>query len=195
MSAYLYDEALVKELQKITKDSRIHIVDPNQAISFLAQFDKDKVELPVILLSRGPINILDYKNQYAYLKGDTVRINTDDNTATKMKLVPCRIDWTIDVYAADRFTCDEIVRELVMYFLTNPRFNVEVPYDIGIDQNFDVFLSDEIVDNSDLVEFPNTGEMFRETLSIHTENAHFYSSRRQYLTKVDPDVDDENIDN
>jgi hypothetical protein len=188
MSFYLYDEALVDRLRKITGDDRIHIVHPDQSVSFLAQFDKDKVQFPVIVVTRAPSATINPPNQVAVLKGQSVRIN-EDNTASKIKLIPMRLEWSIDVYAVDRYTCDEIVRELIFYFTTYPRFQVKVPYDLDVPQNFDVLLGTEVVDNTDLTEFPNTGELFRETISVYTENAHLYASKRQYLTKVKSDVD------
>lgn len=190
MSVYLYDESVVKRLREITGDERIHIVDPSQSISFLAQFDKDKVILPAIVVSRGPVRLLDYRNQFVALKGQTARRNSDDNLVVKAKLIPMRIEWNLDIFTADRYTCDEIIRELVFYFTSSPRFEVKVPYQLDIVQNFDVFLSPEIVDNTDLLEFPNTGERFRETLTIYTENAHMYSSQLQYPTSTDPEVVD-----
>lgn len=188
MSAYLYDEVLVNKLREITGDSRIHIIDPNQAVSFLAQFDNDKVDLPAVVVSRGSIRLLDYRNQVVALKGQSVRRNSDDNLYVKAQLIPMRIDWNIDIFTVDRYTCDEIVRELVFYFTQQPRFEVRIPYQLDIVQNFDVLISPDIVDNSDLIEFPNIGERFRETLSIYTENAHMYSSHRQYSTRTLPDV-------
>lgn len=197
MSVYLYDEAIVDRLRKVTGDSRIHIVPPDLSVSFFAQFDKDKVEYPAIVVSRGStINVNQgLYNQVSLLKGQTVRLNSDENTVSKIKTLPIRVEWNIDVYAVDRYTCDEIVRELVFYLMTYPRFSVKVPYGVDIDQNFDIVVSPEISDNSDLVEFPNTGEIFRETISIYTENAHLYSSHRQYLTRVAPDVDVKNKNN
>lgn len=192
MSAYLYDEALVNKLREISGDERIRIVPPERAIMFLAQFDKDKDKLPAIIVSRGPITINnDLRNQVSILKGQTTRINSD-NTASKVKLIPMRMEWNIDVYTVDRFSCDEIIRELVFYFTTYPRFSIKVPYDLDIYQNFDVFLNEDITDNSDLIEFPNTGEYFRETISLYTENAHMWSSGRVYLTKVTSDIHDLN---
>lgn len=197
MSVYLYDEAIVDRLRKVTGDSRIHIVPPDLSVSFFAQFDKDKVEYPAIVVSRGStINVNQgLYNQVSLLKGQTVRLNSDENTVSKIKTLPIRVEWNIDIYAVDRYTCDEIVRELVFYLMTYPRFSVKVPYGVDIDQNFDIVVSPEISDNTDLVEFPNTGEIFRETISIYTENAHLYSSHRQYLTRVAPDVDVKNKNN
>ena len=189
MSVYLYEKSLVNRLREITGDSRIHIISPDNPISFMAQIDRDKVSFPAIILSRGPVRLQEYQNQVVALKGQTAKID-DESFVVKAQLLPLHIEWNIDVYAVDRFTCDEIIRELVFYFVTHPRFQVEVPYQLDIPQNFDVFVMDDIVDNSDLVEFDNRGECFRETLTIYTENAHFFSSRRLYQTSiVDPEVD------
>ena len=184
MSVYLYDEALVERLRRISGDDRIRVISPDNAILFLAQFDKDKDKLPAIIVSRTGVTINhQLRNQVAILRGQSSRLN-EDNTASKMKNIPLRIEWNIDVYAVDRFTCDEIIRELVFYLYSYPRFSIKVPYDIDVEQNFDVFLEPEIADNSDLIEFPNRGEFFRETLSIYTENAHMFSSGKIYLTKA-----------
>lgn len=191
MSVYLYDEVLVKRLREVVGDSRIHIIDPSLAITFLSQFDKDRVKFPAIVLSRKSVSLLDYRNQVVALKGQTAKID-QDNLVVKAKLIPMRIEWSLNVYTVDRYSCDEIIRELVFYFTSNPRFEVEVPYQLDIKQNFDVFLSSEIEDNSDLVEFPNRGEYFRETLSLYTENAYMFSSHRQYPVISVPDVESNN---
>lgn len=184
MSVYLYEEAIIERLQKITGDNRIHIVKPDQAISFFAQFDKDKVQFPAIVLSRNVTEINEtLKNQVVMLQGQTSAL-TEENLIVKAQLIPIKVSWSLDVFAVDRFTCDEIIRELTFYFITHPRFLVKVPYNLEIEQNFDIFLEPTIQDNSDLLEFPNKGEFFRETLTIYTENAHFYSSSKQYPTYI-----------
>ena len=192
MSVYLYEQALADKLREITGDERIHIVTPDLAVQYLAEFDKDKVQLPAIIISRNSVRINDTRNHYATLKGETARIE-EDATVVKAKIVPITINWSINVYAVDRYTCDEIVRELVFYFLTSPKFYITVPYDLDIKQEFDVFLDNEIADNSDLVNFPNTGEYFRETLTIYTDNAHFYASQKQYPTFIVPNVEGEQV--
>lgn len=190
MSTYLYDESLVNRLREVINDDRIHVIPPEESISFLAKVGKDKTYFPAVVVSRGPITLTtDTRNQFVYLKGQSVRLN-EDNTVTKVKLIPMRMEWSINIYAVERYTCDEIVREIVFYLMSHPRFEVKVPYGVDITQNFDVFVDPEIVDNSDLSEFSNVGDYFRETLTVYTENAHLYSSRRQYLTQAKPEVED-----
>lgn len=192
MSVYLYEKSLIKVIREVTGDSRIHVIGPDNALSFISRLSKDKFQLPAVILSRGSVRLQEYKNQVVALKGQTARIE-DEGYVVKAQLLPVHVDWKVDVYSPDRFTCDEIVRELVFYFVTHPRFVVEVPYNLGIDQNFDVLVEDEIEDNTDLVDFDNTGECFRETITIYTENAHMFSSRRLYQTSVDvEDIKTEN---
>lgn len=188
MSAYLYDEVLVKRLQELTSDQRICIVPPEEAINYLAGFSKDHVNLPAILLTRKSVTLLDYRNQVVALKGQTAHV-CRDNILVKARLIPMKIEWNLDIYAADRYSCDEIVRELVFYFTTNPRFEVQIPYQLDIKQNFDIFISPDIPDNSDLIEFSSRGEYYRETITLWTENAHMFSSHRQYPTFTVPSID------
>lgn len=183
MSIYLYEKSLVERLREVTEDSRIHVISPDNSISFLGRLDKDKVNFPAIVLSRGPVRLQEYRNQVVALKGQTAKID-DESYIVKAQLVPIHVEWNIDVYSVDRFTCDEIIRELIFYFITHPRFEVQVPYQLDIPQNFDIFVDDDIEDNSDLVDFDNVGECFRETITIYTENAHLFSSRRLYQTSV-----------
>lgn len=192
MSVYLYEQSLVEALRKITGDDRIHVITPDRSIQYLAEFDKDKVQFPAVVLSRNSVSLRVGRNHYGTLRGETSRIE-EDSTVVKAKIIPITIRWSLDVFTADRFTCDEIIRELVFYFLTYPRFSITVPYDLNIKQNFDIFLDNEIADNSDLVNFPNVGEIFRETLSIYTENAHFYSSGKQYPTFIISNVNGEEV--
>lgn len=184
MSVYLYDNALVEKLKSVTQDSRIRVIPPEDTISLLAQIDKDKVEFPAIIVTRGQVSLFqNTRNQYAYLKGESVRLN-EDSTVTKIKPLPMRITWTINIYAVDRYSCDEITRELVFYLMTYPRCFVQVPYGIDVPQNFDLILDNDIEDNSDLANFSELGEYFRETLTVYTENAHMFSSGRRYLTRI-----------
>lgn len=195
MSVHLYEEALVERLRQITGDGRIHVITPDSAIRYFALFDKDKVQLPAVVISRGAVSLQDYRNQAVSLKGQTARVN-GEGYVVKAKLIPARFEWQIDVFAADRYTCDEIIRELIFYFITYPRFEVKVPYDLGISQNFDVLLQPSIEDNSDLVEFPSRGECYRETITIYTENGHFFSSGKQYpVYSKNSDVDTLNKSN
>ena len=188
MSVYLYEESIVDELRKITGDDRIHIISPDQSISFFAQLKDDKVKYPAVVMSRSSIRLGEYKNQVQRLKGQTAKID-DDNYIVKAQLVDMRIEWNIDIYAVDRYSCDEIFRELVFYIITHPRFSVKVPYNLDIDQNFDLFVMDDVVDNTDLNEFKNRGEYFRMTFTIYTENAHLFSSHKQYQVVGKPVVD------
>ena len=183
MSVYLYDKALTEKLREVVGDDRIHVIPPEDTLFFLAQLTKDKVNFPAITITRGPVQLVtETRNQVAYRKGDSVRLNPD-HTITKVKHFPMRIQWSINVYTVDRYSCDEIIRELVFYLMTYPSLEVQVPYGADIPQNFDLFIENEIEDNSDLSQFSETGEYFRETITVFTDNAHMFSTGKVYPTK------------
>jgi len=190
MSVYLYEEALVERLRNVIHDDRVHIISPDLTSSFLAQFDSDKNHYPAITLTRTNVNIVpELKNLPLMIRGDTSTIK--DGLIQKARMIPMKIEWSLNIYAVDRYTCDEIVRELVFYFITQPKFYVKIPYNLDIEQEFDVILSNDITDNTDLNDFDNKGELFRNTLNIWTDNAHFFSQGLSYPTSIEPEVSDD----
>lgn len=189
MSQYLYEKSLVERLRSVLDDDRVHIIDPDNSIRFLAEVSNDKTHFPAVVISRGPTTLSDYRSQSQILKGQSAKIN-DDGSVKKLKLIEVRFQWQVDVFAVDRYTCDEILRELVFFYITYPRYEVKVPYGLDdLPQNFDIIVGQDLEDNSDLMEFSNRGEYFRETLTIYTENAHLYSSRDQMTTYVKSEID------
>ena len=52
MSAYLYDTAIVENLQQIVGDGRIRIVVIDNAMDVIPRLDDDKFTLPLITLTR-----------------------------------------------------------------------------------------------------------------------------------------------
>ena len=187
MSVYLYEEALVERLRNVIHDDRVHIISPDLTSSFLAQFDKDKNHYPAITLTRNSVGIVkEMKNLPLMLKGNTSTVR--DGLIQKARLIPMRIEWSLNIYAVDRYTCDEIVRELVFYFITQPKFYVKVPYGLDIEQEFDIILDSDIADNTDLNDFDDKGELFRNTLNLWTDNAYLFSQGLNYPINVEPEI-------
>jgi len=192
MSIYLYEESLINELRKITKDTRVNIVSPELTSSFLAQVGKDKNIYPAVLLTRNSAEIVkELTSLPTVLKGDTATVK--DNLVQKAKFITVRVEWSLNVYAVDRFTCDEIIRELLFYFYTYPKFYVQIPYGLDIRQEFDVLLNPDITDNTDLNGFDDKGELFRETLTIWSDNVHLFSRGSQYIVNVESEVSEDLI--
>ena len=108
------------------------------------------------------------------------------------QVMPIRIEYQIDIFTVDRVSCDAIVRELIFEIYKNPTLSINIPYSINSEHNFNIYLEDEIVDNSDTVEHVNRGVLFRNTLTMYTDDANLYYSDVQIQGKVISEVDDIN---
>ena len=187
MSAYLYDEAIVSNLRKVIGDDRIHINVVENAFNVIPRIDDDKFTLPLITLSRTGWRILsDNHNHSARFEGDVVEIRpyNDTQRIKRVQFIPMKIDYNLDVWTRSRRENDEIVRELFWFFLISPTLQVHVPYDLEFDHNFNIFIEEDVEDNSDLQGQFNHGEYFRQTIHLYTDDAKLWKSSSRGPTTV-----------
>lgn len=187
MSAYLYDEAIISNLREITGDGRIHITPVSRAMDVIPRIDDDKFTLPLITVTRTGWRILsDNNNHSARYEGDVVEIKPlNDNVRVKrVQFIPMRLEYSIDIWTRTRRENDEIVRELFWYYLVSPTLTVTVPYELDFEHNFNVFIEEDVEDNSDIAGQPDHGEYFRQTLRIYTDDAKLWKSTSRGLTTL-----------
>lgn len=179
MSFGCYDTAIIDNFRKVFDNDSVYILPVEDAFRFVAQLNRDKFELPVISTTRLGIQILSSQvNQAQKTKGFLVRRDGANNN-TFVQVIPIRIEYQIDIFTVDRASCDEITRELIFYFYQNPTLVAHFDYGLDIDHNFNLFLNEDIVDNSDTLEHVNTGVKFRNTLTFYTDDAKLVRRRDQ----------------
>ena len=192
MSVHRYDEAIINHFREIFNDSRIHILPVEQAIRFTGQLRQDNVKFPLISTNRLGWSIRTSDINFNALHTGGYQKRNDNGTNTFAQNVPIRINYQMDIFTVDKITGDEMVREVVFDFLLHPTLKVEVPYKIGMEHVFNIFLDSDIVDNSDTVEHINTGVLFRNTLTFYTDDAYLFAGRDELHGGVDGTVDDLN---
>lgn len=179
MSVKAYDDAIINEFRRVFNDNTIHILPVENAIRFSAQLTKDNVRFPMISTTRLGYSIrTDNVNFAAKMIGSFVTRDGKNNNIFA-QTVPIRIEYQMDVFTVDRESCDEIVRELIFFFMQHPTLTAHFEYGLDIDHTFNLYLNSEIVDNSDTVEHVNTGVMFRNTLTFYTDDALLFRSKKQ----------------
>lgn len=189
MSVKCYDDAIVQKFREIFNDSTISILPPENAIRHIAQLSRDDVTLPMISTMRTGYSIVGSNvNHTAKMIGSFVR-RDDDNNSIFAQTIPIRIEYQLDVFTVDRWTCDEISRELIFFFYQHPTLTAHFDYGLGIDHNFNIFLDDDVVDNSDTVEHVNTGVIFRNTFTFYTDDTRLFRSKKQLQGEVVATVD------
>lgn len=179
MSVKLYDDAIINNFREIFEDSRIHILPVEQALRFTAQLQRDDIAFPLISTTRLGYSIKLEEVNFTGLHSGGYQRRNDDGTDVFAQVIPIRINYQVDVFTVSKSMGDELVRELIFYLLQNPTLKVQVPYDLNMTHVFNLFPESEIVDNSDTVEHINKGVLFRNTLSLYTDDALLFASRVQ----------------
>ena len=179
MSVKCYDDAIIANFREIFNDGTISILPVENAIRFSAQLRKDNVDFPMISTTRLGYSIVSSNiNQSAKTIGSFV-IRDGKNNNVYAQSIPIRIEYQLDIFTVDRWSCDEITRELIFYFYQHPTLVAHFDYGLDIDHNFNLFLNDDIVDNSDTVDHADKGVMFRNTLTFYTDDARLFRSKKQ----------------
>lgn len=188
MSVNLYDKALIDHFRDIFDDSRIHILPVEQAIRFTAQLRQDNVIFPLISTNRLGYSIKLSEVNFHGLRNGGFQNRNADNTKTFAQIIPIRINYQVDVFTVSKAQGDELLRELIFHIMLHPTLQVEIPYKLDMEHNFNIFLESDIVDNSDTVEHVNKGVLFRNTITLYTDDAYLFKSRNELQGKVEADV-------
>lgn len=180
ISVYYYDDAIVNTFRNIFSDGRITILPSDKVIRFTADISNDSVKLPLISLSRIGYSILENYNGPKQRVGLPVSFS-DPKMKGTLQAIKIRIDYQIDIWTRDRLTNDNISRELIFYLINNPTFSINIPYNINnLDHKFNLFIDTEVEDNSDIVSHDDTGQVYRTTISVYTDDAHLFNSSVSY---------------
>lgn len=177
---YLYDEAITNKFKSLFQDSRITVQLAENAIRYVAQLKDDNITFPLVNLNRTDWSLRDDDISWAQSRtGVANRINPD-NTISVMRAIPIRLEYQVDVYTVDRFTNDEIYRELIFYFLKHPTLEVDIPYTVDGKHVFNFDVNPDIQDNSDTVEHINKGVLYRYTSTWVVKDAYLFEGTDEY---------------
>ena len=184
---HLYDDAVVEKFKELFGTDKMFIIPPERAKDTIAQIEKDDVKFPLVSLDRKGFTVRDNAiNWSASRMGLAVSI-TDDGKANIMHVIPIKINYQLDVYTADRVSCDEILRELIFYFTLHPTLMVKIPYGLNTRHKFNLFFNPDIEDNSDTISHIEKGVLYRYTANLYTDDAYLFAN-----TPVDLVVEDIN---
>lgn len=183
MSLYLYDEAVVKYLQSYWDNNVINILPTDLAFENDARF-KDSVTLPLITVNRlSPVTIENDISNYARTRLGATVVDSDSSELLFMiRSVAVSINYNIDVWTRTKKENDDIIRELVWLLIIKPRLSVVSPYGINEEWSFSLYLEPDIEDNSDIIEFANVGEYYRQTLTAYTSGAMLFLKNNKEQT-------------
>lgn len=179
MSVASYDKAIIDNFRKVFNDNTITILPVENAIRFSGQLRRDNLNFPMISTTRLGYSIIQENvNFNAKMIGSFVTRDGENNNIFAQS-IPIRIEYQLDIFTVDRQSCDEVARELIFYFMQHPTLQAHFEYGLDIDHNFNLFLNEDIVDNSDTVDHEDKGVMFRNTMTFYTDDARLFRSKKQ----------------
>ena len=111
-------------------------------------------------------------------------LETDNNYAKNVKTLYINIEYQIDVWAVDRQSAEEVIRELMFWFYENQEVSVNF---YGEPLIFTFTVGNNIQDNTDLVNYESNNKIYRFTTNIALSTAIFRTEN--YFTVKKPQVD------
>jgi len=196
MSLNLYDTSIVTKLRTLMGNNNIYIVPPDELFRIMAKVNDDTIQMPMISLTRTGASIdLSRNNHYMKFEGALVDYDYETNISKRLQAIPLRINYLMDIWTKSRIENDEILGELIFYFMTHPTLKVLIPKGLNINHNFNLFFNSDIDDNSDIVAHKDRGVYFRQTLSIYTDDAYLWKSSTRkpiYITDASLELMDNN---
>lgn len=188
MCVYLYDDALVKKIRYWSGDSKISISPPENLFVYRGDVsNKDKITFPLISITRGNITILNTNKSPLSREGLKRSANIDK--ITMLGGVPIRIPYQLDIYTRQRRENDDLMRELILKIINNPKLDIEIPYNnANLTHVFNLRLNNDIEDNSDVAEHLEKGEFFRTTLDLYIDDAYLFNFKAKDTISLDVDV-------
>jgi hypothetical protein len=193
----LYHEALRKLIESVFSgqvvleevdaayDNAIKQVKGNLKFPFISlyptptiEFDNSKNSFPSYHVGNKMYTEVPVFNEYGEY------IGSDDKVAKNVKSLYINIEYQIDVWAIDRQTAEEVIRELMFWFYENQELSVTF---YGQPLTFTFTVGNNIQDNTDLVNYESNGKIYRYTTNILLSTAIFRTEN--YFTVQKPKVD------
>ena len=148
------------------------------------EFDNSKNSFPSYHLGSPMYKEVPIFDEHGAFEG------TDDNYAKNVKTLYINIEYQIDVWAVDRQTAEEVIRELMFWFYENQEVSVNF---YGEPLIFTFTVGTAIQDNTDLVNYESNNKIYRFTSNIVLSTAIFRTEN--YFTVKKPNLDITLMDN
>ena len=173
MSVYLYDEAIVNRIKSVIGNQEVNVITAEKAFTKSME-SADAPQLPAISLYRDKFTLTtQVRNMAAYRTGRTEA--SDDNVVYRTQSLPITISYQIDVWTRKREQNDEFVRDLIWFFTLYPEHKLTLRYAGFVrDVKFNTFLDEDIVNNSQINDFEDKGQLYRSTFGLTVDEAQLF---------------------
>lgn len=113
-----------------------------------------------------------------------IQTGTTNKVRKNVKNLYINIEYQIDVWAVDRQTVEEVTQELLFWLYENRELSVNY---YGKELLFTFIIGDNIVDNSDLVNYETNNKLYRMTMNVMVTGSLFRTEN--YFNVLETKID------
>lgn len=175
---HLYDDAIANDLSRcINPDKANNVVklsDEEAVIGLLAQMQNDKIQFPLVCLTRSENIEIDSSrtNFTAMKKGVPVVFDDEEHMVYYEKSMPIKLGYDITVLATNTVDMDEILKELIFKYTETYFLTMELPYESRRNIRFGIQVDPTAIKRSSTAaDYIKTGKLHQSILPLVVEGA------------------------
>lgn len=188
---YLYDEAIVKDLERSFDPSSgvvVKAVAQEDIISVAAQIKNDEISLPMIAIVRGQTSDVntDLTNFTRMHKGVATVFDSKSNDIYYEKAIPINLNYTLAILASNTADMDELCRELIFKYTSMYFLAIDTPYESKRRIRFGIRidLSDTIDRISSQGEYMRNGQLYQTNIPLVCDGAVLLTYTPAHLKRI-----------
>lgn len=189
---HLYDDAIASDLSKSIDPSRanniVKLADDESIIGLIAQMQQDKIQFPLVCLSRGENVEIDTSrtNFTAMKKGIPVVFDDEEHNIYYEKSMPIKLGYSITVLTTNTVDMDEILKELIFKYTETYFLTMELPYESKRRIRFGIQVDPAAIKRSSTAaDYTKTGKLHQSILPLVVEGAVLLSYTPRKLLRED----------
>ena len=188
---YLYDEAIVKDLERSFDPSSgvvVKAVAQEDIISVAAQIKNDEMSLPMIAIVRGQTSDVntDLTNFTRMHKGVATVFDSKSNDIYYEKAIPINLNYTLAILASNTADMDELCRELIFKYTSMYFLAIDTPYESKRRIRFGIRIdfSDTIDRISSQGEYMRNGQLYQTNIPLVCDGAVLLTYTPAHLRRI-----------
>lgn len=196
---YLYDNAIVEDLQKSFNvvDDRgvpvVRVISPDQIIGLAAQIQEDQIAFPIVALERA--DSLDIEQQLINFtrmhKGVSAVFDKKENNVWFERAIPINLSYTLTVLTTNQADMDELMREIIFKYVSMYFLSITIPYESNRVISFGVVMDPNsgIRKRSDASDYTESGKLYQSSILLNCEGCVLVHCTPQHLKRTCIELD------
>ena len=199
----MFHEALAEKIKSVFNGNVI-LSPVDEAFDYAIRQDSGELKFPFISLYPSPnIEISSKNNNYNAIQFGSPMYSevpiydkqgectgTTNKVSKNVKNLYINIEYQIDIWSINRQTVEEVTQELIFWLYENREMSIKY---YGQELFFTFIIGDNIVDNSDLLNYETNNNIYRMTLNIMVTGSIFRTEN--YFNVLNTQIDISYLEN